>query len=189
MNTLKDIKKNLKAIEFVFENTESMCIPIECINKLDFEIDNNNKNVFTYLNCVIKNNGSIKSYPDDSTSPILRLSKWDDICNCNFIFKNGLPEDHSIEWYVEDNPYIIEQSNKGQSSNLLRYNIIEILIKPYIPTYTIQEIFSLPIGTHIQDEEGNKYIILPNEQDIKTIDLYSTCLTEKSINMKFTKID
>lgn len=189
MNTLKDIKKELKAIEFVFENMESMYIPIDCINKLDFEIDNGNKNVFTYLNCIIEDNGSIKSNPDDSASPICRLSRFDDICDCNFIFKDNSHEEYGVQWYREDNPYIIEENNKGQSSNLLRYNMIEILIKHYIPQYTIQEIFSFPIGTHLQDERGNKYIILPNGQGIKSIDLYSTCLTEENINMKFIIID
>lgn len=193
-------KKEIETIQIAFENCVGITIPYYCIKQLNYEtkeycgeygMDKDINGIITNLDCIIENDGSISFnhlWMDDGQSPIQRLNQYNDICYFDIIYKDGTRESNYVEWYYE-NDYDDPQENKNQTSKLLRYNKIHIYVKPYIPQYTIQEIFSFPIGTHLQDERGNKYIILPNGQGIKSIDLYSTCLTEENINMKFIIID
>lgn len=54
--------------------------------------------------------------------------------------------------------------------------------------YTINDIFKFPVGTKLQDEEGNTYKIL-QEQEYYSKTLKYTILTEKLMNSKFKVVD
>lgn len=85
-----------------------------------------------------------------------------------------------VKWYYK-NDFDDPQENKNQISKLLRYNKIHIYVEPYIPKYTLNEIFNFQPGTIFKDEENNKYTLKLNSSG-KYIDIP---MTEKYINMKY----
>jgi hypothetical protein len=190
MKDYEEIKEKLKGIQIVFENCESMFIPINCIKQLKYEMeeykgDSDIKNLITKLDCVIENNGTITRNPDfvEKESPIQRINQYDDICYFDFMYKDGSQDSNYVHWYNDENKYNSE-NNDGQSSKLLRYNKIHIIVKPYIPKYSINEIFQFPVGTKIKDENEVVYIIEINN-DIKHINIP---MDEKHINMSYIRV-
>lgn len=186
-------KKEIEAIQITFENCVGITIPYKCVTQLDYKTkkyagecgkDSNINGIITNLDCIIENNGSIiydADYMEDGSSPIQRLSQYNDICYFDIIYKDGTRESNYVKWYYKNN-YDDPQENKNQTSELLRYNKIHIHVEPYIPQYTIFEIFAFPPRTTFKDEENNKYEIQLNSSG-KYIDMP---MTEKYINMKYT---
>ena len=190
MNDYEEIKKNLKGVQIVFENCESMFIPTNCIKQLKYEMeeytdDDNIKNLITKLDCIIENNGSITKpgfTKECKTSPIQRINQYNDITYFDFVYKDDSKDSNYVHWYNDEYGYC--QNNNGQSSELLRYNKIHIIVKPYIPKYSINEIFQFPIGTKIKDEDETIYTI-EIDNDIKHINIP---MDEKHINMSYIRV-
>lgn len=186
-------KKEIETIQIAFENCVGITIPYRCIKQLNYETkkysgeygtDRNIDNIITSLDCIIENDGGISfnlPWMDNRQSPIQRLNQYNDICYFDIIYKDGIKESNSVEWYYDDF-YAEPKENKNQTSKLLRYNKIHIHVEPYIPQYTIFEIFSFPPRTIFKDDENNKYEIQLNSSG-KYIDMP---MTEKYINMKYT---
>lgn len=54
--------------------------------------------------------------------------------------------------------------------------------------YTINDIFKFPVGTKLQDEEGNTYRIF-QEQEYYSKTLKYAIMSEKLLNSKFKRIN
>lgn len=162
------MNKKIKQINMTFENCESVVIPNVCIKKLDYKLDK--KDNIINLDCIIENDGSICSNPFDNKSPIQRINEYDDITSIDIIYTDNSSNNYCVSWY-DDGYYHIQSSNKNQYSKILRYNKIHIIIEPFIPTYKINEIFDLPIGTIIQGEDQNKYTIYSFKNNSKRTDI------------------
>lgn len=183
--------KIIKHVEFVLENCEVIIIPYQCFKTLSIngsEDLNSLKDgdAITNMECDIINNG-IMSYGygfNNQESPIERLNNSNDICAVNFIYNDDTSISMRIEWYQDENNYYNQpQYNENQTSNKLNYNSIHIEIKPFIRTYSIQEVFEFEVGTYIEDENGVKYIISDNGNG-KFIE--EKLLSAKMVNMKYT---
>lgn len=182
-----DNKKEIEAISIVFENCESILIPYNCVRKLDYKSsiqENKDYDLITELDCIIENNGSIKydtTWSSNTISPIARICQYNDICYFDIIYTDNTKQSNYIKWYYE-NDYDNPQTNKNQTSKLLEYNKAHIHVEPYIPKYTLSELFGFPPKTIFKDEENNKYEMQLNSSG-KYINIP---MTEKYINMKYT---
>lgn len=110
-------KMNVKGIEFVFENCESIYVPIECFKN------------FIAINGEVKfkivNNGNIEysyTWGDNITNPIERISDKD-ITGIFLKFE----EEKNNKTQIDFN-YSIGQYNEYQLNNIIDYKTIEVLI-------------------------------------------------------------
>ena len=110
-------KMNVKGIEFVFENCESIYVPIECFKN------------FIAINGEVKfkivNNGNIEysyTWGDNITNPIERISDKD-ITGIFLEFE----EEKNNKTQIDFN-YSIGQYNEYQLNNIIDYKTIEVLI-------------------------------------------------------------
>lgn len=122
-------KMNVKGIEFVFENCESIYVPIECFKN------------FIAINGEVKfkivNNGNIEysyTWGDNITNPIERISDKD-ITGIFLEFE----EEKNNKTQIDFN-YSIGQYNEYQLNNIIDYKTIEVLIskKAYYINYLQQ---------------------------------------------------
>lgn len=191
MNIYEEIKENLKGVQIVFENCESIFIPISCIKQLkykmqDYKGNNNIKHLITNLDCIIENDGSITEtcgFSSEIQSPIQRINQYNDITYFDFVWKDDSQDSNYVKWYYK-NEYDDPQSNKNQATKLLRYNKIHIIVKPYIPKYSINELFQFNSGTKIKDEDGIFYTIEMNN-NIKHLDIP---MDERHIKMSYIRV-
>lgn len=156
--------KTIKNVEFVLENCETVIVSYGCFEQL---IINNgqelkNKDTITNLECIIKDTGNIEygsTWSDNKTSPIERLSKYNDITQIEITYIDDSKEHFYVQWYDED-----PNSNKNQNSILVDYRILHINIKPHIHKTTVTEIFDYPEGTRFKGDDNNIYEISENEK-------------------------
>ena len=181
---------NIKEIKFVLENCESINIPYECFDKFEFTTDSDNEYIQT-LNCTITDNGKIEygmTYDGNITSPVQRLNKYRDICCVNIIYNDESTVEGNIKWHDNiDN----EDMNDNQTNELIDYRTINIKIVPFIPKYSLIDIFNLTVGTTLKGEDdGQIYEIESNYGDNNKY-LYNSNinkLTEQQVRQSYIQV-
>ena len=137
-------KKDIKEIQFTFENCENITIPIKCFKTLKYTI---HKNCITYFNADIINNTNILygiTFGRNSITPIQRIALYNDITHIDFIKTNNTVERyytiyHDKKYNEDDNDYqYIKQSNL---------------------TYCFNELFTFPVGTCFKSSHNILYTI------------------------------
>lgn len=121
---------NIKEIEIIFENCESIIIPFECFKKFDYVT---NETQMLALSCLIEDNGNLKYsgiLMDSEITPLNRLVEYEDIACVKIFFCN----DTSRLYYVIWNDGVLD-NNKDQCSRLLSHKEVSIEIKQYIETF------------------------------------------------------
>lgn len=111
---------NIKSIDFVFENCETMRIPIESFTKLDIsKVDDE----YYSLSCIIEGIDNIEycSFSND-LSPFNRLSMSDDIVKIELEFTDGIKKSIQPVW---KGTYSV---NYCQISHAISWNKISIAI-------------------------------------------------------------
>jgi len=148
---------NIKNISFTLENCEGVLVPFKCFKK--FKVVENNKNAdkLFILECLIEDNGEIEytsTWMKNTTSPIQRLGRGDDITSIYITYDDDSTQRYSIPWY-DYNP----NSNKNQSSQMIDYKTVQIKIKPYIQKYSIVDVLNSKSGTKFKDINKNVYVV------------------------------
>lgn len=111
---------NIKSIDFVFENCETMRIPIENFKSLEIEKVNDDS---YSLSCIIEGMDNIEYSPfTNDLSPFNRLSMSDDITSIELEFKNGTIKLIQLVWEGTDT------TNYCQISSMISWNKISINI-------------------------------------------------------------
>lgn len=180
--------KNIKRINFVFENCEEIRFPIECFKDLEIICSDleNYKGYLKSIKCKIIDDINVEvGLYNKTTSPIQRINKYDDITHI-YLYDNENNEIKLvIPWYYE-NEYNIPKNNYNQHSKLISYKEIELYIAENSREYTLEEsLEELKDGDIIIDSKGNEYHIFQDENG-------DNCLAEGIIklsllNEKFTK--
>lgn len=110
---------NIESIDFIFENLESMTIPIENFKSLEIEKVGD----YYSLSCLIE--GVDKIIMDISyeaySNPFQRIANYNDITKIEIKYKNGNIGNLYMIWEGE-------YSNSYQESHLLKFNKIRIEI-------------------------------------------------------------
>lgn len=138
--TLKDIK----SVEFILENCESMIIPKECFD--NFEIKEYDDFTYEYeLKCKIISQDNIiyNDFGWSKHSPIDRLLRYNDIVRCRLILENTLEQEFNLVWhdsYKENNVY--------QQANKVDYKTLELMVK--VKNY----------NDHMKSKQGEKVLDL-----------------------------
>ena len=180
------MKKEIKEVQFVLENCESITVPYQCFSNFEFTIDTTNDRYIRTLNCVIKDSGNIEygTYSDNTTSPIKRLSEYGDICDVNITYNDKSKEEYCIIWYDDRNG----NSNDNQTSELIDYRTINIKIAPHIPKYSLADTFEFAVGEVFQGEEDKAIIKI--EWDINRNKFISniTKLTEQQVRQSYIRV-
>ena len=123
-------KMNVKGIEFIFDNCESILVPIECFKN------------FIAINGEVKfkivNNGNVEysyTWGDNITNPIERISHKD----ISGIFLEFEEEEKNNKIQINFN-YSMGRYNEYQLNNMFDYKTIEVLIskKAYYINYLQQ---------------------------------------------------
>lgn len=111
--------KDIKSIDFIFENCETMRIPIESFKSLEIEKANDDS---YSLSCIIEGVDKIQdSLYKEYFNPFQRIVDYDDITSIEIRYKNG---DVNNLYMIWEGDY----SNFYQESYLLRFNKIKINI-------------------------------------------------------------
>ena len=111
--------KDIKSIDFIFENCEYMRIPIESFKSLEIEKANDDS---YSLSCIIEGVDKIQdSLYKEYFNPFQRIVDYDDITSIEIRYKNG---DVNNLYMIWEGDY----SNFYQESYLLRFNKIKINI-------------------------------------------------------------
>lgn len=110
--------KDIKSIDFIFENCEYMRIPIESFKSLEIEKANDDS---YSLSCIIEGVDKIiqDSLYEGYSNPFQRIVNYDDITSIEIRYKNG---DINKLYMIWEGDY----SNFYQESRLLRFNKIKI---------------------------------------------------------------
>jgi len=178
-------EKKIKELQFGLENSEGIVIPIACFKGLSINKKTNldvltNNDIIYNMECDIIDNGKMSygtEWGSNDVYPLTRLSKDNNITSVDIIYKDGTTTELTVKWGDYDC-----NNNSNQITNKLNFNAIHIAIKPFIQTYTIQEVFELEAGTRIKDENGDTYTIDGYENDKC---LRGEKLTAKLVNMKY----
>jgi hypothetical protein len=187
-------KNEIKSIEFIFENCESIEIPIEYFTKIDFKGLNkydNDTAIFEKFECVIEDKGNIEySNGFDCQTPIQRINYYNDITNIYIKYEDNSFVKIACPWY---NPIHCPNSNLFQSSNSNKSNIVELSIIKDCLNYNAQWISlsdvlnTLEDGTKIKDQDGKIYTVYFDKKDNATY-LFNTTVNNKLLNSKFQKV-
>jgi len=187
----KNTMNNIKNVKFHLENCESILVPFECFKEFKIIENNKNPNEIFIFECIIVDNGKVNystTWHNNITSPIYRLSQYNDICYIIITYNDGSIKEYSVRWYDND-----PHNNKNQTSKMHDYKTIHIKIKPYIKKYTIDKVFKFKVGTKFKDNQNNIYIIM-KQNNTKKLCLFQQnsikdlLLEAKYINTKFIKI-
>ena len=182
--------KNIKRINFVFENCEEIRFPIECFKDLEIICSDleNYKGYLKSIKCKIIDDINVEvGLYNKTTSPIQRINKYDDITHI-YLYDNENNEIKlEIPWYYE-NEYNIPKNNYNQHSKLISYKEIELYIAENSREYTLEEALEeLKDGDIIIDTNGNEYEIC--EDNITGEKYLNTILKQSLLKEVFTKKD
>ena len=153
-------KKDIKEIQFTFENCENITIPIKCFKTLKYTI---HKNCITYFNADIINNTNILygiTFGRNSITPIQRIALYNDITHIDFIKTNNTVERYYTIYH--DKKYN-EDDNDYQYTKLINYNEVILNIKQNNLTYCFNELFTFPVGTRFKSSRNILYTIQKDE--------------------------
>ena len=171
--------KQIKQIEFVFENCESVVIPYECFTSFKYEISQDKNDTISYFDATIKDNGQL-DYGcgfDSYQTPIQRIKEYNDITNIYIKYTDSSEEHFYVIWSND------MQNNKNQTSKLIDFRTIHIMIKKYIPKYWLYQIFNLKEDIQFKGLTDNKiYKIKDDKLSISEI-------TSEIINQKYIIIN
>jgi hypothetical protein len=183
----------IKSIEFIFENCESIEIPYECFTELDFKGLNKQDEQVTFetFKCIIEDKGEAKySNGFYNKTPIQRINHYNDITNIYIKYADNSYVQISCPWY---NPISCPNSNLFQFSSIKSSNIIELGIIKDSLHYNFQWLSLSDVlntfedGTKIKDQNGKIYTIYYDEEDEATC-LFDTIVNNKILNSKFQKV-
>jgi len=130
------MNKNIKQGTLVLENCESIVVPAECFKEFSFKRGENKEGENLYiksLNCIIKDNGNMKyemTYGENSTSPVQRLGKCNDITSVKIEYEDESSEVLSVVWSDDYNV----NNNENQINDLVTYNELHIRIRSKLQT-------------------------------------------------------
>lgn len=122
MNKYKVNTKDLLGLELGFENCESMFIPIEAFKVLKLDGQGNVQAVINLRDTI-----NYKTCAHKRLTPLERINKYNDITSIELAYKNKNIT-YEIKWWENPNPYIMEQENKYQTSNLIAYDKLYLKI-------------------------------------------------------------
>ena len=191
--------KKIKSIKFVLENCESISVPYECLDKFEYvadktKTDEDHTGYITNLDCIVKDNGNMEygmTWDGNETTPIQRLNKYNDICWIDIFYEDGLKENYGVNWYYdEDDEYCNSQNNENQTNKLINYKTLHIIVKPYVPKYSIMDIFdfSFDKDTTFKGKDDSKIYEVKLSDKGKYI-LNIGDLTEQQIRQSYIKIN
>lgn len=163
--------ENIKDIIFNLSNTDTIKIPYQCFNEFDCGIDEivskeYDDIICSHLLCDIEDNGLIEflgTFPGNVKSPIQVIDE-------NTISSIIIVHNDNTEQYICTSTYYDEYDEcytVNQRTKMLTYKNIQISITPYIRSYCISNLFTLPINTKLKDDSNNTYIILSDENENK----------------------
>lgn len=154
-------KEDIKSIEFVMENCETVIIPIECFKELNVEEwgDIKNKDTLSKFSCVIEDKGDV-SYGcgfDTKITPLQRINQYDDITSIYIKLNNSNEE---IQLYIEwEETSYYAYSNIYQKSEMNSYKELKLNIGSCFKEFNINEVFKFSDNAIFYDTEGNEYKI------------------------------
>lgn len=149
----------IKKIKLIFENCESVTLPIESFGKLKLDLVDN----CVEMECRINDIETIDfSRLHNYESPISRIYKHNDITAIVLHYHNEKSIRLNTVWYFEDK-FSCEVVNDYQKSKLINYRQLDLSIKKENKTYTIFDIFRLEEDTKIIDSKNNVYTISEDE--------------------------
>ena len=107
---------NIESIDFIFENCESMRIPMENFKNLEIEKVGD----YYSLSCIIEGIDNIEYHPfSNNSNPFQRIVDYNDITSIEIRYKNG---DKNHLYMIWEGDY----SNFYQESYLVKVNKIKI---------------------------------------------------------------
>lgn len=121
--------ENIKTVEFVLENCESVIVPYDCFE--EFKIDGmmiEEKRFIYKLNCLIKMDKNIiygATWSGNNKHPFYRLYEENDITQIKINYDNNTKKEFDIEW----GGLFCTNTNEHQVNNLIDYNTLHIHIK------------------------------------------------------------
>lgn len=183
----------IKSVEFVFENCESVEIPVECFIESDFKDLKTVNGIVTFesFKCVIKDNDNIKysSGGFDNKTPIQRINYYNDITNIYINYTDNSYIQIKCPWYDVDS---YSESNDFQYSNIQTQNTIELcIINNHLSNsrwFSLNEILdNFENGQKVKDQDGKIYTIC-SEEDKGITYLFNTIVNNKILNSRFQKI-
>lgn len=127
----------MTSVKFGLENCETIYVPYQCFESLNASI--NDDGLIEDFECHIIDNGLSDydvTYEGNTTCPIVRLSH-NDITSITFIYDDRT-EYHEVMW-GDDN---WGQSNERQSSTLLSYKEVCVLIEDLPDSSYMKDIFA-----------------------------------------------
>lgn len=181
--------KNVKEIVLILENCEVINVPIECIKILNVDMEDivmQDKDIsIKNLDLLIQNNGEICGTFNKKTNPIKRLNDCNDITSITYVYESGKRITFRIDWvYKDDNPYVFEQENQAQTSEMIDYKTIHININPNNVKYSLKELFDFPVGSKFKTKDGQTVKVEEGINDEKEIRL-----TKSMTNQFFYKVN
>lgn len=131
------MNKEIKSVEFNFEDCSGVIVPSECFYKLEMatlkEIDedtNRINNIITDLHCEIEINNKTtwsRTWEDNEQSAIQKLIESDNITYITILCEDDSSIEYAVRWFGYDNPWIWENDNRWQHNHI--GNGLEIDIK------------------------------------------------------------
>lgn len=181
-------RENIKLIEFVFENCETIKIPIECFNKINIDEwgEVEHESTLNEFHCVIEDNGDMKYGMgfDSFVAPMQRINKYDDITSIYIYFNNTDEYKDGFQLYINWGSDYNRCDNINQRSNKISYSELELKIGEFAREFNISEVLEFDDNTKFYDAEGKEYRIYEDDEtSVKYI--FDEIISDKLINQTF----
>lgn len=185
---MKIKREDIKLIEFVMENCETIKIPMDCFEQINIDEwgEVNHQNTLNELHCVIKDNGDMKYGMgfDSFVAPMQRISKYDDITSIYIYFNNTDEYEDGFQLYINWGSGYNDYSNINQRSNKISHSELELKIGEFAREFNISEVLEFDDNTKFYDAEGKEYRIYEDDETgIKYI--FDEIISDKLINKTF----
>ena len=159
-------KEDIKSIEFVMENCETVIIPIECFKELNVDEwgDIKNKDALSKFSCAIEDKGNVSYGCGFATkiTPLQRINQYDDITSIYIKLNNSNEE---IQLYTEwEATSYYADNNIYQKSEMNSYKELKLNIGSCFKEFNISEVFKFSDNTIFYDTEGNEYKIYEDDE-------------------------
>lgn len=159
-------KEDIKSIEFVMENCETVIIPIECFKELNVDEwgDIKNKDTLSKFSCAIEDKGNVLYGWGFTTkvTPLQRINQYDDITSIYIKLNNSNEEIQLYTQWGETSYYA--DSNIYQKSEMNSYKELKLTIGSCFKEFNISEVFKFSDNTIFYDTEGNEYKIYEDDE-------------------------
>lgn len=173
--------KEIKEIEFVFENCEYIIVPYRCFSKFNLDLKENGN--VGYFKCIVKQDYEMNygyTWSNNFKHPFDRL-KERDICGINIVYMDNTKDEHSCGSLWHDfNP----NYNENEHNEMITYRDLMIEIKHNSKIYTLEELLNSEEGEFI-GSDGEKYKTVEEDGEMF---LFDEIVSSKLFKLTFTKL-